>query len=509
MQKQTPTLGRLLVMVGFALSCFGLLLFLWLAFGGSIPLAPKGYRFTTSFGEATQLAKEADVRISGVSVGKVKTIETQANGRSKATIELQEKYAPLPKDSRAILRQKSLLGETYVELTPGNKSRGTIPENGNLPASHVSPTVELDEIFRAFDFKTREAFRTWMQSQAASLTGRGAEINDAIGNLAPFAENTNELLTVLNSQQPDVTGVVRDTGVVFNALSARDSELASLISNNNAVFETTAARDQDLRELFQILPTFNQESTRTLVALDRFAHNANPVVTALHPAARELSPTLQQLSLLAPDLKALFRDLGPLVTASQRGIPALQGFLDEFRPFLGELDPPLRQLNPILRYIGENRDVLRAFFANTVAATEAFDRPPKATGPVHYLRTLNPFNPENLAQYPNRIGSNRTNPYLFGRNYLKLAQQGIPSLETRHCGRGEPSIQPNPDNPNALIQSIFRFGFGFAVGATAGQVGAPPCYEQERHQNTDGTLTRYPHVTADPNGSTVRGKRGG
>jgi hypothetical protein len=40
MQKQAPTLGRLLVMVGFALSCFGLLLFLWLAFGGPIPLKP-------------------------------------------------------------------------------------------------------------------------------------------------------------------------------------------------------------------------------------------------------------------------------------------------------------------------------------------------------------------------------------------------------------------------------------------------------------------------------------
>src|SRR3954466_15064298 len=105
MQKQAPTLGRMLVMVGFALSCFGLLLFLWLAFGGPIPLQPKGYRFTTSFGEATQLAKEADGRISGVSVGKVKDIETnKETGRSNAIFQLEPQYAPLPKDSRAILR---------------------------------------------------------------------------------------------------------------------------------------------------------------------------------------------------------------------------------------------------------------------------------------------------------------------------------------------------------------------------------------------------------------------
>src|SRR3954467_4214286 len=162
MQKQAPTLGRLLIMVGFALSCFGLLLFLWLAFGGPIPLGPKGYQFKTSFGEATQLAKEADVRISGVSVGKVKTIETQETGRSDVTIEMESKYAPVPKNTRATLRQKTLLGETYVELTPGDKSSGMLAEHGTLPVSQISPTVELDEIFRAFDSKTRDAFQTWM-----------------------------------------------------------------------------------------------------------------------------------------------------------------------------------------------------------------------------------------------------------------------------------------------------------------------------------------------------------
>src|SRR6266480_2863175 len=197
MQKQAPTLGRLLVMVGFALSCFGLLLFLWLAFGGPIPLKPKGYRFQASFGEATQLAKEADVRISGVSVGKVKDIQTdKQTGRSDATIELDSKYAPLPKDSRATLRQKTLLGETYVELTPGHKTVGTVPENGDLAASRVSPTVELDEIFRAFDPKTRHAFQVWMEQQAAGIRGRGQDINDALGNLAPFATDTTQLLRI-------------------------------------------------------------------------------------------------------------------------------------------------------------------------------------------------------------------------------------------------------------------------------------------------------------------------
>src|ERR687887_82625 len=103
MQKQAPTIGRLFVMVGFALSCFGLLLFLWLAFGGPIPFQPKGYQFKINFPNATQLANEADVRISGVPVGKVKNIQPK-NGLTQATVQLDSKFAPLPKDSKAILR---------------------------------------------------------------------------------------------------------------------------------------------------------------------------------------------------------------------------------------------------------------------------------------------------------------------------------------------------------------------------------------------------------------------
>ena len=80
MQKQAPTLGRLLTMVLFALSCFGLLLFLWLSFGGPIPLKPQGYRVKMAFPEATQLGLEADVRTAGVRVGKVRRKELDPDG---------------------------------------------------------------------------------------------------------------------------------------------------------------------------------------------------------------------------------------------------------------------------------------------------------------------------------------------------------------------------------------------------------------------------------------------
>src|SRR6478735_8490490 len=128
MQKQAPSIGRILIAVGFTLSCFGLILFLWIAFGGPIPLKPESYRVTAYFPEATQLAVESDVRIGGVSVGKVKEIQLappdeRVNGKdtTEAVIEIEPEFAPISNDARAILRQKTLLGETYVELTSGTE----------------------------------------------------------------------------------------------------------------------------------------------------------------------------------------------------------------------------------------------------------------------------------------------------------------------------------------------------------------------------------------------------
>jgi len=145
MQKSAPTVPKLLVMVVFALTCFGLLLFLWLSFGGPTPLKPQGYRVKVAFPEATQLGLQADVRVAGVSVGKVvkKDVDPAHPNTTVATLQLENKFSPLSQDAHAILRQKTLLGETYVELTPGHRNRGAIPENGTLPASHVSSTDQL------------------------------------------------------------------------------------------------------------------------------------------------------------------------------------------------------------------------------------------------------------------------------------------------------------------------------------------------------------------------------
>src|SRR2546421_4147718 len=120
MQTGSPKVSRIVTMVLFALSCVGLLLFLWLSFGGTIPFNPQGYRVKVAFPNAFDLADQADVRVAGVTVGKVveKQISPKGNG-TLATLQIDNQYAPIRKNAQAILRTKTLPGETYVQLTPG------------------------------------------------------------------------------------------------------------------------------------------------------------------------------------------------------------------------------------------------------------------------------------------------------------------------------------------------------------------------------------------------------
>src|SRR3954447_4318300 len=404
MQKQAPTFGRLLVMALFALSCFGLLLFLWLSFGGSVPLKPKGYRISVAFPEATQLGEFADVRTAGVSVGKVrtKTLDPRGN-RTLVDLELDRRFAPLHADAKAILRQKTLLGETYVELTPGTRKAPFIPEDGRLKNAQVSNTVELDEIFRTFDPQTRKAFQDWQQNLGQAINGRGADLNDAIGNLPPFAHDATDVLDVLNSQSGAVRRLFRNTGVVFNALSQNQNALRGLITNGDKVFSATQQQRVALKQTFATFPTFLDESRATMARLESFSTDTRPLIRNLRPVARDLKPTLRDVRAFAPDLKSTFQNLDPLITVSKTGLPALRDTLNGTGPVLEQLTPFLGELNPILDWLQYNQHALSDFFANGGGAlSDVAPMTPADTarGEIgHYLRQYGPGGSETVAIY--------------------------------------------------------------------------------------------------------------
>jgi phospholipid/cholesterol/gamma-HCH transport system substrate-binding protein len=491
MNKQAPSPSKILTMVAFAGSCIGLLLFLWISFGGSIPLAPQGYRLEAEFSGAVQLAQESDVRISGVSVGKVASISLDRHtGLTKAVMQIDHQYAPRPADTRAILRQKSLLGETYVELSPGTENGPKLPDGGTIPRTQIAPTVQLDQILSTFDPVTRRAFSTWMQQGAIALTNRGEDFNAAIAALYPLATNVDSVLSVLNRDSAATSALLRDGGQVFGALASSPTQLQGFIRNSNALFASTAARNTELAAAVKAFPSFTVATRLTIDRLHRFAAEAKPLIDELRPAARQLSPALQDTVTFAPELRTLLENVAPLTQASKTGVPAFERFLDASVPWLARLKPYLGSFVPIFNYINTYRREIAAFFANSAATTENTQSRITGTGLIHTLRISNPVNPETLANYPHRLDSNRGNPYMAPGGYAQLLN-GLSVFGSYLC-----TSNPQPTIGASVPADLVNILKDVYFTATP---GGPPCRAQAPlGKATTGQLQAFPQLRALP-----------
>jgi len=527
MSKRAPSTTQLLVITGFALSCFGILLFLWVTFGGPTPFRAKTYEVYVPFNEATQLAEQSDVRISGVNVGKVQKIELAPNGKQAlATTAIDARYAPLPESTRAILRTKTLLGETYIELTPGSREGPELEDGGTLPEANVAESVQLDEIFRTFNAQTRAAFQEWMQEAAVAINGQGQNLSYALGSLDPTVSEFASLFRTLDSQRLAVSQLFRNGATTFQALRGREGQLADLIQSSNAVFQTTARRDRDIEALFRAFPTFLDESRMTFARLKDFSQNADPLMRQLVPAAEELSPTLVALSKLAPESKGFFEGLGPVIKRAPTGFAALRTiFRDEFPPLLRAVDPFVRNLNPILVGLKLYRVDFASFFANVAASLSgelpAGEGEPEGTPQPHYLRIMGGMNPETLSTYPRRLAINRNSAYSPPK-WAEGLVTGLPSFDTRQCATGivatlDPSDWEDPafkeranvtrdfedpskvkrtqdENAKLLFERIQQYAFAGQT-STSG-IAAPPCNQQEPFNPIygSGPSTQYQHT---------------
>src|SRR3984893_7288593 len=126
--------------------------------------ANQGWQFVPTkelkvdIADGSNLVAGNDVREGGFRIGLVSDLKPirLSNGGvgAQLTLKLDQNNAKIPVDSTASIRPRSVLGLKYVDLEKG-RSSNLIPDGGTLPISRTSVPVQFDDIFKAFDTKTR------------------------------------------------------------------------------------------------------------------------------------------------------------------------------------------------------------------------------------------------------------------------------------------------------------------------------------------------------------------
>lgn len=468
MVTQAPKRSAVIAALAFTLSCIGLMIFVWTQFRGTIPFAPQGYRIQALFHETGLLVPNADVRIAGVNVGKVAAVKAEGVN-SLVTLDIGHQYAPIPSDTRAILRQKTLLGEAYVALSTGNGAGRKLPDGGTIPTSQIEPTQQLDQVLNSFDSGTQRNLQALLNGTAASLSGDGLALNEAVGNLDPTLTELAAVVGELNAQQGNLQTLVSDTGTVLGTLGNRASDLQSLITAGDQVFSATAARDTALTATVNALPPFLSQLRTTLTGLNGTLGIAKPSLDALQPVAPLLTPALRDVISLSGPATKLLREAPGLLTDADAALPAITRFTRAFHPAVDRLLPAAEQVAPMITFIAQYATELTTAMANLSAVLEATaPANTKATagtpaGIAHYIRAVISLSDESVYGQSVRAPDTRSNTYFSPGELANIARGGLLSNSCANEGNA-PQIPVLVGNVPCRVQGPLNWGNGVAPG---------------------------------------------
>ena len=450
MITRLPSRGTLARAFLFIFSSVMLTLFVWRSVGGVVPLKPRQYEVRALFTNASQLTKNSDVRISGVNVGKVATVRPRGL-RTEATLSIDEQYAPLPDDVRAILRQKTLLGETFVVLSPGHRKAPRLQDGGTIRTSQIADTQPLDRVLGMLDRPTRRRMRELLTNTSTMLDGRAGDVNDSLGNLAVGTRQLAAVVQILDHQRGSVRRLVRDTGTVLQTVGDEQAGVRELVRSGNQALSATSSRNRELTATIQVAPSFLRELQLSAGAVEHTATLAAPTLRDFRPVAPLVRPALVALGDASPRVSGLLRDLEAFLPTARRALPASARVVRALSPLATQLGPAAAEVTPVIAYVAAYRKELIATMANVAASTNG--KSPATDGrPTAYLRTLIPINSESFVGAERRPAGNRHNAYRAPGGLAPL-EKGLTSSSCAHAGNSGSA-------PPCKLQPPWRFAGG-------------------------------------------------
>lgn len=214
--------------------------------------------YKAEFTDVTNVAKGDDVRIAGVSVGQVTSIEIVGDRKALVSFGV-DPDVPLTKNTEMTIRYRNLVGQRYFALAQGdNGSAATLRENDTIPLSRTHEALDLTVLFQGF----KPVFQA----------------------LSP--EDTNklafEIVQTLQGESSTVQNLLETTGSLTQTLADNDQLIGNVIDNLSETLQIVANRDAELGD--------------TISSLQRFVNGLNGDREAIFSAVDSVSGMSVQLA---------------------------------------------------------------------------------------------------------------------------------------------------------------------------------------------------------------------
>lgn len=260
----------------------------------------------------SQLLPQSDVKIHGVVVGEVRTIDATAEGADLRLAIQPDQAKLIPGDVVARLLPKTLFGERYVALDMPESSANspyrsgrTLTSGDRIEQDHSAQAVEteaaLNDLMPVLQAVQPQKLSSTLTALSQALSGRGAQLGDTIKTLGRYIGDLNPQLPTIEhdlSALADVSGTYSQATPhlvqALNDLTTTAQTLADQRANLSNLYATVSDTAQNLQNFLQI----NESNLIAVVTSSR--------------------PTLDVLARYAPEYPCVFHGLAGSVDKVDR-----------------------------------------------------------------------------------------------------------------------------------------------------------------------------------------------
>jgi phospholipid/cholesterol/gamma-HCH transport system substrate-binding protein len=223
-----------------------------------LPLIGGGDTYYADFAESGGLKANDEVRIAGVRVGKVETVELDGD-HVKVTFRV-DSSSGFGQDTRAAIKVKTLLGAMYLSLEPAGS--GQMAEGTEIPVDHTSSPYDVVAAFSGLA-KTSERIDT--DRLAKSLTTLADLTRNTPEEFRTALAGVSRLSTNIAARNDQINTLLKNLERVSRVLDDRDQDIVGLMKDSDVLFRALVARRQAVHDLLVSTSTLSRELTALVV----------------------------------------------------------------------------------------------------------------------------------------------------------------------------------------------------------------------------------------------------
>ncbi|CRK60070.1 MCE-family lipoprotein LprK (MCE-family lipoprotein Mce1e) [Alloactinosynnema sp. L-07] len=258
---------------------------------GGADLGEDPYSVKIQLRDVLDLVPQSGVKVNEVAVGRVDQIGFAEDGWTAEVTVLVNRDVELPANALAKLRQSSLLGEKYIELSapPGDQAQGVLSEGALIPVERTNRNTEVEEVLGALSLLLNgggvEQLQTITKELNNALAGNETDIRALLTNV-------NTMVTELDAGKADITRAIDGINRLASSLNAQRDQIVGVIDNIGPGLKVLTEQRQQLVTMLQSLDTLSG------VAVDTVNKSQADLVADL----KALTPTLLKLGEAGNDL---------------------------------------------------------------------------------------------------------------------------------------------------------------------------------------------------------------